>query len=142
MMAGGEQGQMRVGVVMVLFGIFLAACAEAPQQLSHTLRPSVPWPDTPKPVERAAATHDAPQRLDAMPISSYAPPTDAQVQAVLIERSIASFSGGCPCPYSTDRSGQTCGDRSAYSRADRPALLCYPRDVPPKMIADYRARMR
>jgi hypothetical protein len=133
---------MRAGVLIVLLGILLAACAEAPQQLSHTLRPSVPWPDTPKPVERAAATDEAPQRLDAMPISSYAPPTDAQVQAILIERSLASFSGACPCPYSTDRGGQACGDRSIYSRSERASLLCYPRDVSPKMIADYRARVR
>jgi hypothetical protein len=132
---------MRAVVLIFASLLLLAACAEAPQQTLHTLRPSVPWPDA-KPANEPAPVAEASQSIDATPITSYSPPTDAQVQAILIERSLASFSGACACPYSPDRTGQSCGDRSAYSRSERPSLLCYPRDVSPKMIADYRARMR
>lgn len=45
-----------------------------------------------------------------------------------INRSIASYKGSCPCPYSVDRAGRKCGRRSAYSRAGGARPLCYPSD--------------
>ena len=45
-----------------------------------------------------------------------------------INRSIASYKGSCPCPYSIDRAGRRCGKRSAYSRAGGAQPLCYPED--------------
>jgi hypothetical protein len=126
-------------VVLTLTLLVLAACAEPPQQTLHTLRPSVPWPDA-KPATEPAPVAQIPQSIDATPITSYSPPTDAQIQAILVARSLSSFSGACPCPYSVDRDGQRCGERSVYARSSHSHLLCHPHDVTPKMIADYRAR--
>ncbi len=130
---------MRAVFLTLAMGLLLGACAEPPQQTLHTLRPTVPWPDA-KPVNETPAVSEAPRSIDATPITSYSPATDAQIQATLVARSLASFSGGCPCPYSVDRDGQRCGERSGYSRSAQSGLLCHPHDVTPRMIADYRAR--
>jgi hypothetical protein len=130
---------MRAVVLVLATFSLLAACAEAPQQTLHTLRPSVPWPDA-KPANEPVPVAEAPQSMDATPITSYSPPTDAQIQAILVTRSLTAVAGVCPCPYSVDRAGQRCGDRSIYSRSSSGSLLCHPHDVTPKMISDYRAR--
>ena len=130
---------MRNLVSVTALVVLLGACAEAPQEALHTLRPSVPWPESQKPAQAASAT-DIAKSIDAMPITSFAPETDAQIQAILIERSLASFGGSCACPYSIDQAGQRCGSTSAYDRPGRRSLLCYPSDVTAKMVADYRAR--
>lgn len=55
--------------------------------------------------------------------------SDAQIRQRIIRESIAAYPGSCPCPYSTDRAGRSCGRRSAYSRPGGYAPLCYPNDV-------------
>jgi hypothetical protein len=65
-------------------------------------------------------------------------PTDAQIRQILIDESIAAYSGSCPCPYSTARNGSRCGRRSAYSREGGAAPLCYPKDVTDEMVKTYR----
>jgi hypothetical protein len=130
---------VRAVILILATGFLVGACAEPPQQTLHTLRPAVAWPDA-KPVEAVLATPEAPRTIDATPITSYSPATDAQIQATVVARSLAAFHGTCPCPYSIDREGQRCGERSIYSRSTNSSLLCYPHDVTPKMIADYRAR--
>lgn len=67
-------------------------------------------------------------------------PSDAQVRQILIEESIAAYSGNCPCPYSTARNGSRCGKRSAYSRPGGEAPLCYAKDVSDEMVSAYRER--
>jgi hypothetical protein len=64
--------------------------------------------------------------------------TDAQIKQLLIEESIAAYSGNCPCPYSTMRNGRSCGRRSAYSRPGGEAPLCYAKDVTAEMVKAYR----
>jgi len=64
--------------------------------------------------------------------------TDEEIRQILIRESIAGYSGNCPCPYSTDRAGRRCGERSAYSRGGGSTLLCYESDVTQKMVDDYR----
>lgn len=64
--------------------------------------------------------------------------TDAQIKQILIDESIAAYSGNCPCPYNTDRRGRSCGRRSAYSRPGGEAPLCYPKDVTKEMVQAYR----
>lgn len=66
------------------------------------------------------------------------PPSDAQIKQLLIDESIAAYSGNCPCPYNTDRRGRSCGRRSAYSREGGEAPLCYPKDVSAEMVKAYR----
>jgi hypothetical protein len=66
-------------------------------------------------------------------------PSDAQIKQILIEESIAAYSGNCPCPYNTARNGSRCGRRSAYDRAGGEAPLCYAKDVSAQMVQEYRA---
>lgn len=63
-----------------------------------------------------------------------------EVKQRIIQESIDSYPGNCPCPYNTARNGSSCGRRSAYSRGGGYSPLCYPDDVTPQMIEDWRAR--
>lgn len=64
--------------------------------------------------------------------------TDAQIRKLLIEQSIQSYPGKCPCPYNSMRNGRTCGGRSAWSKPGGYAPLCYERDVTDEMVAQWR----
>jgi hypothetical protein len=64
--------------------------------------------------------------------------SDEQVREAIIEQSIASYPGRCPCPYSLARNGSKCGKRSAWSKAGGYAPICYPEDVTPIMIQQWR----
>lgn len=66
--------------------------------------------------------------------------SDAKIKRILIERSIALYSGACPCPYNRMRNGRRCGGNSAWSRPGGEEPLCYERDVTAAMVAAYRAR--
>ena len=65
---------------------------------------------------------------------------DEDIRRLIVEDSIARFTGHCPCPYSYDR-GQQCADKSAYSRRIDPWLKCYPADVHWRDVEAYRDRM-
>ena len=66
--------------------------------------------------------------------------SEADIWSMIIRDSIVSYARGCPCPYSADRSGRRCGDRSAYARHGATVLMCYPQDIPDAEIARYRER--
>lgn len=66
--------------------------------------------------------------------------TDEEVRRYLIQRSIAAYSGSCPCPYNRDRAGRRCGGRSAYSRPGGRSPLCYARDVSDEQVQRARER--
>lgn len=66
--------------------------------------------------------------------------TDDQIRQILIDESIAAYSGNCPCPYSTARNGSRCGRRSAYSRPGGEAPLCYRKDVSTERVREYREK--
>jgi hypothetical protein len=68
--------------------------------------------------------------------------TDEDIKKAIIQQSIASYPGNCPCPYNTDRAGRSCGRRSAYSRGGGHSPLCYDQDVTPAMVQQYKARKR
>ena|SRR5437867_977283 len=68
--------------------------------------------------------------------------TDDAIKQEIIQASIASYRGSCPCPYSTDRAGRKCGARSAYSRPGGASPVCYVTDVTKKMVDDYRTNTR
>jgi hypothetical protein len=78
--------------------------------------------------------------LSASPALSKQAMTDAEIKRAIIQQSLSEYPGNCPCPYNTDRAGRSCGRRSAYSRAGGYAPLCYPDDVTPEMIEQYRQR--
>lgn len=78
--------------------------------------------------------------LMAAPTAAGPQSSDAEIRQALIQQSIASYDGACPCPYSTTRNGSRCGGRSAYSRPGGTAPLCYARDVSADQVAAYRRR--
>ena len=51
------------------------------------------------------------------------------VKRQIIEESIASYPGRCPCPYNVTRNGNACGGRSAWSRQGGYAPICYEREI-------------
>jgi hypothetical protein len=71
-------------------------------------------------------------------------PTEVQIWKAIIADSISAYPHSCPCPYSPNRAGRACGERSAYSRVAGAsgALMCYPQDIPDSEIARYRERMQ
>ena len=76
---------------------------------------------------------------------SVAAPNSRQVQDArteIIQQSIASYSGSCPCPYNTDRAGRRCGARSAWSRPGGYRPMCYDSDVSEARLQTYFARRR
>lgn len=62
----------------------------------------------------------------------------AELKQKVIRWSIDSYPGPCACPYSVMRTGRSCGGRSSYSRPGGAAPICYPADVTPEAIEDYR----
>jgi len=78
--------------------------------------------------------------VSAVALPVLARETDGQIKQRIVEESIASYPGSCPCPYNADRSGRKCGGRSAYNRAGGYAPICYASDVSVADIAAYRAR--
>ena len=68
--------------------------------------------------------------------------SDAQIRQQIIQQSIRSYSGACPCPDNRMRNGRRCGGNSAYSRPGGASSLCYPQDVTQQMVEDYRRRSR
>ena len=64
----------------------------------------------------------------------------AAVKRKIIQQSIESYPGNCPCPYNIARNGSRCGKRSAYNRAGGYAPLCYPEDVSERMVREYKGR--
>lgn len=68
--------------------------------------------------------------------------SDQQVKRKIIQESIASYPGNCPCPYNSARNGSRCGGRSAWSRPGGYSPICYESDVTQKMIRSWRKQNR
>jgi hypothetical protein len=66
--------------------------------------------------------------------------SDVDVWRMIIRESIASYPHLCPCPYSPNRAGRSCGTRSAYSRVDG-TVMCYVTDISDAEIARFRQRL-
>jgi len=66
--------------------------------------------------------------------------TDAAIVKLLIDDSISSYPGHCPCPYNSASNGSRCGKRSAYNRGGGYAPLCFKEDVSKGMVEEYRAQ--
>ncbi|RYZ92148.1 MAG: hypothetical protein EOP06_05140 [Proteobacteria bacterium] len=61
-----------------------------------------------------------------------------QVVQQIIDESISSYPGNCPCPYNVARNGSRCGKRSAHSRAGGYAPKCFPADVTKQEVAEFK----
>lgn len=97
---------------------FLTHPEETGTQASHQKEQSEPQPTQTAPVQ---------------PVLSRA----AIIKAIIAD-SRAGYYGSCPCPYNRDRAGRKCGRRSAWSKPGGASPICYPADVTPEMIANYR----
>ena len=64
--------------------------------------------------------------------------SDAEVRLLLVQESIAAYSGACPCPETRNSRGARCGGNSAYSRPGGSRPMCYPTDVTDVIIQRYR----
>ncbi len=65
---------------------------------------------------------------------------DEQVKQQIIQESIESYPGNCPCPYNLARNGSRCGKRSAWSRAGGYAPICYKEEITDEMVSEWRGR--
>jgi len=74
-----------------------------------------------------------------MPVSTLADEND-DIKREIIQSSINSYPGNCPCPYNRDRAGRKCGKRSAYSKPGGYSPICYPSDVTDEMVQNHKAR--
>jgi hypothetical protein len=72
--------------------------------------------------------------------ASLGAPTDDEVTQLIIQESIASYPGNCPCPYNRTANGTKCGKRSAWSRAGGYSPICYAEEITPQMIEEWRQR--
>ncbi|MDP1731129.1 MAG: SH3 domain-containing protein [Devosia sp.] len=91
----------------------------------------------PAAVVAAPVPEPEPEREPDSPKPSY--DRNTIVQAI-IQESIWSTGGSCPCPYNTDRGGRRCGGRSAYSRPGGASPICFADQVTQAMIDRYLAR--
>jgi len=62
----------------------------------------------------------------------------SEIKQKIIQQSIASYPGNCPCPYNRASNGSRCGKRSAYSRSGGYAPICFKSDITPKMMKRYK----
>jgi hypothetical protein len=83
-------------------------------------------------------TESASQEFAQVPATPSGP-SDEDIRSLIIEQSVASYSGSCPCPYNSDRAGRRCGGRSAYSRPGGAAPICYPSDVTDVDVQRFRS---
>lgn len=67
--------------------------------------------------------------------------SDANIKQKIMDESINSYDGNCPCPYNVARNGSSCGRRSAYSRAGGESPICYVKDVTKEMIREYKENL-
>lgn len=64
--------------------------------------------------------------------------SDQEIKKRIIQASIASYPGNCPCPYNSARNGSRCGGRSAWSRQGGYSPICYENDVTEEMVNNWR----
>ncbi|NJO35635.1 MAG: hypothetical protein HC869_23735 [Rhodospirillales bacterium] len=80
----------------------------------------------------------APALIAASVPCALAAPSDDEVKQLIIQESIASYPGNCPCPYNRAANGSKCGKRSAWSKPGGYSPICYPEEVTPQMIDQWR----
>ncbi len=47
----------------------------------------------------------------------------------IINKSVASYKGNCPCPWSAMKNGRKCGKNSAWSKPGGAKPICYSSDI-------------
>ena len=99
--------------------------------------PAAPPAIAPQPLMQQRAQAPAPQPVPQ--VTPKKPSADRQtIIQQIINQSLASYPGNCPCPYNSDRAGRSCGRRSAYSRPGGYSPICYATDVTEDMIQNWQ----
>ncbi|WBM69635.1 hypothetical protein OH773_15860 [Buttiauxella sp. WJP83] len=62
-----------------------------------------------------------------------------EIKQQIIDASIESYPGNCPCPYNSMRNGRQCGGRSAWSKEGGYAPICYKKEVTDEMVEEWQA---
>ncbi|RKQ41097.1 hypothetical protein [Enterobacter sp. R1(2018)] len=70
---------------------------------------------------------------------SYAAQSKDEIKQQIIDASIESYPGNCPCPYNSMRNGRQCGGRSAWSKEGGYSPICYKKEVTDEMIEQWKA---
>jgi len=83
-----------------------------------------------------------PFAASSAPAEKRAQASEQQIKRQIIEESIASYPGRCPCPYNVTRNGSACGGRSAWSRQGGYAPICYEREVTKEMVKERQQQAR
>lgn len=110
-------------------------------EVRHPISAVEGWMSTRRLTTKRPGDEDEDHQVPAVKSKSLPGALDtAAIAAALIARSIASYPGNCACPYHTDRAGRSCGRRSAHSKGGGRAPLCFPDDITPAMIANYKSR--
>jgi len=55
-----------------------------------------------------------------------AEPSDVEIRTAIVQQSIRSYQGLCPCPYSASN----CQGHSAYDKPGNQSVYCYTKDIP------------
>ena len=64
-------------------------------------------------------------------------PSARDIKQTIIDQSISSYQGNCPCPYNRASNGYKCGKRSAWSKHGGYTPICYKQEVTQAMIDHY-----
>lgn len=65
------------------------------------------------------------------------PKNISSIKEKMIQESINSYSGNCPCPYNHASNGSKCGKRSAWSKQGGYSPLCFESDITNDMVNDF-----
>jgi hypothetical protein len=66
--------------------------------------------------------------------------SDRQIKSRMVQESISTYQGNCPCPFNFAKNGSKCGRRSAYSRPGGETPLCYAKDITPEMLREFKSK--
>lgn len=65
---------------------------------------------------------------------------DEEARDGILVESVMNHPGDCPCPWSVDGTGKQCGESSQYSYTKGQGIVCYPNDITPKMVTEYKKK--
>jgi choline dehydrogenase-like flavoprotein len=96
-------------------------------------------PDVGRHTTAQPAAAQAPQNKPERQQGAALPPmTDAQIIAAIMQNSLRTYPGNCPCPENTMANGRRCGGNTAWSRPGGYKPISYPREVTRAMVEAYR----
>lgn len=65
---------------------------------------------------------------------------DTPIKKRLMLESQSSYDGTCPCPFSLDKAGKRCDEKSEHTRTGGKTPVCYENDVTIEMVQNYKKK--